>query len=198
MDRSITIISNKYKGLTQDLKDSLWHVALLSAPYRTGNLRSAIKRLSFGENKVKYIYDSQQAYYTDFLEKGIGRNKKHVGFIEFITVESMMTEIIGSAQYGQTTFKGIPIMEFKKDVARNYERKLLKTMHIDTKKRINAVDRAKLSLIQSQSKKRGANRTKYNLQKYGDKLERVVIQNLEQQFKTSRVVDKAKLGGGSQ
>lgn len=197
MDRSFTVVSDNFKGLNQDLKDSLWHIALLSAPYRTGNLRSSIKRLSFGENKVKYIYDSQQAYYTDFLEKGIGRNKKHVGFIEFITVESMMSEIMGSAIYGQTTFKGTPILELKTDFARNYERKILRNMKIDTKKRINAVDRAKLSLIQSQSKKRGANRTKYNLQQYGDRIERVIVQNLEQQLKSSRVLNRRNLGGGS-
>lgn len=197
MDRNITISSDKYRGLTQDLKDSLWSVALLNAPYRTGNLRSSIKRVSFSDNKVKYIYDSQQAYYTDFLEKGIGRNKKHIGFIEFITVESMMTEIIGNAMFGKTTFKGIPVIEFKTDFARNYERKIMRELKFNTTQRINAVDRAKLSLIKSQSKKRGSNKTKYNLQKYGDKLESVVVQNLEQQLKSSRIKARDRLGGGS-
>lgn len=187
------IEANNYKGLTEDLKNSLWTVAVVSAPYRTGNLRSSIKKISMSKNRVMYAYSEQQAYYTDFLEQGIGRNKKHIGFIENITVGSMVQEIADTARSGSTTFKGIPMISFRTDKARNYERQMLRKMGISPDIRISAVERATFSMLRYAKGKRKNNRFKFDLARYGNKVENIKIENLEQQLASNRFNNR---GGG--
>jgi hypothetical protein len=182
----VTIESKTYKGINEGLKNSLWHVAVLNAPYKTGNLRSSIKRVSMNDNKVIYIYSEAQAYYTDFLENGLGRNKKHIGFIENLTVGSMFTEIYNYAKSDKLSFSGIPVVVLRTDKQRSYERKMMKAMGFSSEIRVNAVDRATLSWMKFQSKKKGKNKFKTGLEKYGDKLENVAVENLERQTKSSR------------
>jgi hypothetical protein len=147
----------------KDLSDSLWNIAILNAPYRTGNLRSNIKRVEKTEAKTKFVYDLSQAPYIDFLEKGIGRNKKHVGFIEITTVNEMVKEIIQTAMTGIQSFDAIPTVSLRTDKARNYERKILKQMDVSVERRINAFERATLG-FKYNLKRKSARRTmsKYN------------------------------------
>lgn len=194
-----TISSTTYEGLKPVLKDSLWHVAILNAPYRTGNLRSSIKRISTSDRKVIYLYSEAQAYYTQFLEKGLGRNKKHIGFIENITVGSMVYEIMKYIQNNNTSFSGIPLVELRTDKQRNYERKMMKSMGFTSEVRVNAVDRAQLSWLRFQSKRRGSNKFKTGLEKYGRAVESVAVENLERQTMKSKFNPSRNrsIGGGS-
>lgn len=191
----VTIKTDNYKGLTEDLKNSLWSVAILDAPYRTGNLRSAIKRISSSKNKVVYAYSDQQAYYTDFLENGIGRVKRHQGFIEHQTVGDMVLEIINYAVSGETTFKGIPIIDLRTDKARNYERKMLKKQGISANSRINAVDRAFLSMIQYNKNKPKKNRYKSEFGKFKGDIQSPLTSNLDEQKRSSRFGSNNVKGG---
>lgn len=182
----VTIKTDNYKGLTQDLKDSLWTVAIMDAPYRTGNLRSSIKRIASSKNKVIYAYSDQQAYYVDFLENGRGRVKRHQGFIEYQTVGDMVMEIVNYAVNGETTFKGIPMIDLRTDKARNYERKMLRKQGISVNSRINAVDRAYLSMIQYNKNKPKKNRYKSEFGRYKGTVETPLTTNSREQANNSR------------
>lgn len=171
----LVIQGDHYKGLTDALKDSLWSVAVYSSPYRTGNLRASIKRISLSKNKVMFAYSEQQAYYTDFLERGIGRNKKHIGFIENLTVGTMLSEIEVNAVLGINTFVGIPVLKLRTDIARNYERKILKSNNMNPDSRVNAFSRAKMSMIMYAKNKKGKNKTEFDLARYGNKVETINV-----------------------
>ena len=131
--------------LHADLGRSLWNIAINSAPYRTGNLRSAIYMQRNSQDVKRFIYDDYKAYYLNFLEEGKGRNKKHVGFIENKTVNTMVMEIMNYIQTGKATFNSIPKVVLRTDKARNYERKLLNDIGFNLNRRITANDRATLS-----------------------------------------------------
>lgn len=170
-----TIQGENYKGLTEGLKDSLWSVAIYNSPYKTGNLRASIKRISMSKDRVMFAYSEQQAYYTDFLERGIGRNKKHVGFIENTTVGSMLMEIEQNAVLGTTTFAGIPVIKLRTDIARNYERKILKSKNMNPDSRVNAFSRAQMSMIMYAKGKRGEKKTRFDLSQFGNKVETIIV-----------------------
>ena len=143
----------EFEKLMEKSKDSLWHVAVLNAPYRTGNLRANIKR-SIRDNKTYFIYDDLYAAYLDYLERGIGRNKKHTGFIEFKTTSSMFMEIVTTMLTKYPSYSGIPSIEMRTDVARNYERKLARKMGLGKNQRINANERAVLSFMHKRGNKK--------------------------------------------
>jgi len=160
---TITDVSKEYyMGHLGSINNSLWNVAVSNAPYKTGNLRLNIKKSSSSTNKVTYIYDDLEAAYVDFLEKGIGRNKRHVGFIEFKTVFSMVSELKGFFMTGKVNFSGIPSVTPRTDKLRNYERKMAKSLGFDVDDRINAAERASLSFGFS----RGYNKKVTNDKKY--------------------------------
>lgn len=162
-----TVRSNTYTGLNTNLENSLWNVAIMNAPYRTGNLRSTIKKIPFSKNKVMFAYSQRQAYYTDFLENGIGRNKKHIGFIENKTVGSMVQEILTFAASNSISFSGIPVVRLRTDIARNYERKLLSKSGLNVNARVNAFDRAKMSALMFDKTKRKSSRNRFEFSNYG-------------------------------
>jgi hypothetical protein len=194
---NFTINSNTYDGLKPEIKDSLWHVAVLNAPYRTGNLRSSIKRVSMSNNKVIFLYSEAQAFYTKFLEQGLGRNKKHIGFIENLTVGSMVFEIAKYIQTNNPSFSGIPLVQLRTDKQRNYERKIMKSMGFTSGVRVNAVDRAQLSWMAFKGKRKS---NKTGLEKYGDKIKSVATENLGMQIikrKFQSSSTKGIGGGGS-
>ena len=128
-----------------DLGISIWNIAINNAPYRTGNLRNQIRLTSNSTKTKRIIYYDQDAYYLNYLEAGVGRNKKHKGFIENKTVLQVYSEVFNYLQTGHATFTGIPTIVMRSDVARNYERQILKSNNIDPNTRITASDRALLS-----------------------------------------------------
>lgn len=138
------INKDEFIKLMNSSKNSLWNIAVLNAPYRTGNLRANIKR-SIDENKTHFVYDNLEAAYIDFLEEGKGRNKRHIGFIENRTVNAMIIEIMTITLTGKPTFSSIPSIQLRTDKLRNYEKKIAKGLGIGPNERINAAERASLS-----------------------------------------------------
>ena len=135
-----------YDGkLGPELGISMLNIAVIDAPYRTGNLRSAIV-LQHNGPKVKRIwYDDYNAFYLKFLEEGLGRVKKHKGFIEYDTVGDIVLEVMSYIATGEVTYVGMPVIYLRSDRARNYERQLLQERNISLDKRLSANDRARLS-----------------------------------------------------
>ena len=131
--------------LDQDLGFSIWNIAINNAPYRTGNLRNQIKLQSNSKETKRIVYYDQDAYYMNYLEEGVGRNKKHKGFIENKTTLQILSEVVNYLQTGHATYSGFPIIVMRSDVARNYERKILRQQGLDPNLRLTANDRAILS-----------------------------------------------------
>ena len=71
------------------------NIAVLNAPYDTGNLRSAISLASNNSNNIRIQYSLLNANYIKFLEYGYGPVKKHIGFIRSKTLSDMVEAIIG-------------------------------------------------------------------------------------------------------
>lgn len=103
-------VDREIDGLTDDLANSIWQLLVYSAPYDTGNLRSAIKKQTSSKNKIMFIYDETQALYLDFLERGVGFVKKYKGFIENLSVGETVNEVLYWAQTGNNTYSGVPIV----------------------------------------------------------------------------------------
>jgi hypothetical protein len=153
----------EYKKNFGNINNSLWNVAVGNAPYRTGNLRLNIKKSNVSLNKVIYVYDDLEAAYVNFLEEGIGRNKRHIGFIEIKTVSSMLLEIDAFFSTGKVSYTGIPSVLPRTDKLRNYERKMAKALGYGVDSRINASERANLSFNFKKGNKR--KKTNNNLYK---------------------------------
>ncbi len=131
--------------LGPELGYSIWNIAVACAPYRTGNLRSGIALQNNGPKIKRIMYNDYDAYYLNYLEEGIGRVKRHKGFIENKTVNMIYSETANYLTYGKASFSGIPTVSLRSDKARNYERIMLRNINYDLNKRITANDRAKLS-----------------------------------------------------
>lgn len=86
---------NRVKHLNKELGMILWNIAVLNAPYDTGNLRRAISLASNNSNNIRIQYSLLNANYIKFLEYGYGPVKKHIGFIRSKTLSDMVEAIIG-------------------------------------------------------------------------------------------------------
>ena len=149
---NFTVQSDNFAGLTPSLNDSIWNIAVDNAPYRTGNLRAQIKRAESNGKRCRIFYNTQLAPYIDFLEEGVGRNKKHKGFIENKTVNAILFEVMEFIINRETTYTGIPTITLRTDRARNYERKMLRGVGLNPNMRINAVERATLGYFFNNSR----------------------------------------------
>jgi len=78
----------------------LWNLAVVLAPYDTGNLRRSIVMSANSSNHKKYVYNTMNAFYLDYLERGVGNIKKYKGFIEERTVGRMVEEVIQTSSNG--------------------------------------------------------------------------------------------------
>lgn len=100
MDLTIYVDEKRYneisrKGFSNALGNYFHNIAVLGAPYDTGNLRMAI---SLPKNTPKHIqinYNTMRANYIKFLEEGIGPVKKHKGFISVLTVGAIAEAMVG-------------------------------------------------------------------------------------------------------
>lgn len=82
------------KSLDTSLGMWFWNMAVMIAPYDTGNLRKAITLNSNTSKQITIRYNTMQANYIKFLEEGIGPVKKHKGFIGVTTRLSITEELI--------------------------------------------------------------------------------------------------------
>lgn len=82
-------------GFTRNLGYWFWNMAVMIAPYDTGNLRSSIYLAQNKGKNIKISYDMNKANYAQFLEEGIGPVKKYKDFIKVDTVMAITEQLIG-------------------------------------------------------------------------------------------------------
>ncbi len=111
----------------------LWNLAVVLAPYDTGNLRRSITMSANSDTHKKYVYNTMNAMYLDYLERGIGPIKKHMCFIEHKTVGRFVEEIIDYFKVGKNISLGKPTvtLQISKQGAMFYEKKILHRMGLD-------------------------------------------------------------------
>lgn len=76
------------------------NIAIMLAPFDTGNLRSAITLMRNTPRKIVLHYSHMVANYIKFLEEGLGSVKKYYGFISIDTRMSIIEALIGWIETG--------------------------------------------------------------------------------------------------
>lgn len=100
-------------GLDEEIANSIWQTLVYSAPYDTGNLRSAIRKSASNEKRILFVYDENQARYLDFLERGVGPIKKYKNFISGHSMNEATKEVVYWLKTGNITFGGVPTVVLK-------------------------------------------------------------------------------------
>jgi len=71
-----------------------WNIAVMIAPYASGNLRRSITLASNNSKKINIRYSLMRANYMKFLEEGLGPVKKHTQFIGTKTRLAIVEQLI--------------------------------------------------------------------------------------------------------
>lgn len=161
---AITVYTNlDIETFTMELGYSLHNIAIISAPMDTGNLRRAIGLTTNTDKRKVITYNAFDAYYLDYLEKGLGPVKKYKGFISEMTISYFLNELVDYFVSGEITngSKATITLERSKHGAMFSEKAFLKQMGYEDMN-VTADDRRKLSQIYYRSKV-GSNRTTSSL-----------------------------------
>lgn len=114
MDFYIELNEDEYeliKNLDTSLGMWFWNMAVMIAPYDTGNLRKAISLNSNTSKKITIRYNTMQANYIKFLEEGVGPVKKHKDFIGVKTRLAITEELISYLKTGRKPmFTSVPFV----------------------------------------------------------------------------------------
>jgi hypothetical protein len=151
----------KITELSSGLGYWLWNLAVVLAPIDTGNLRRSIVMSANSANHKRYVYNTMNAFYLDYLERGIGPIKKYQGFIEYRTVGRMIEEVIHyciTAKTGLLTGKPMTTLQVSSNGPMFHEKDILSKLKVDLNEiEITADDRKYMSRIKYGTK----NRLKY-------------------------------------
>jgi len=150
-DEAITTLNN-------GLGYRLWNMAVALAPYDTGNLRRSIVMSANTDTHKRYVYNVMNALYLDYLERGVGPIKKYQGFIENLTVGSMIEELIhycispeGYGSFSKPTIR----LQVSSNGAMFHEKRIAHKMGLDdVELDITADDRKYMSRIKYGTRKR--------------------------------------------
>lgn len=97
MDVYITLSDEQFekvKNLDTSLGMWFWNIAVMVAPYDTGNLRRSITLNRNTSKRITIGYNLTKANYLKFLELGVGPVKKHRGFISVKTRLAILEQLI--------------------------------------------------------------------------------------------------------
>ena len=144
--------------LSEGLGYKLWNMAVALAPYDTGNLRRSIVMSANSPTHKRYVYNVMNALYLDYLERGVGNIKKYQGFIENLTVGSMVEEIIHYCLTNESyihTGKPTVTLQVSSNGAMFHEKRIAHKMGLDdVELDITADDRKYMSRIKYGTRKR--------------------------------------------
>jgi len=137
MDFDITVTPEQFekiKNLDTSLGMWFWNMAVMVAPYDTGNSRKAITLTKNTSKKIQIRYNTTHANYIKFLEEGLGPVKKYKGYIGDITRLAITQELIFyllTAQKPMFTSTPHVVLRSSKSVF-SQERKFLKQADMHT------------------------------------------------------------------
>ena len=155
-------IYNQIRMFDESLGMWFWNIAVMIAPYDSGNLRRSITLTSNTSRKINIRYSTMRANYLKFLEEAIGPVKKHKQFIGTKTRLSIVEQLIIYLKTGRLPmFTRTPYVTLRssKSVFPS-EKAFLRSANMGTKT-IDANVRSKISQI------REANYRKQNNLKMG-------------------------------
>lgn len=141
-------IYDKVKYFDSSLGMWFWNMAVMIAPYDTGNLRKSITLPINNSRKIGIRYSLMRANYLKFLEEGIGPVKKHTQFIGTKTRVAIVEQLIIYLQTGKIPlFTRTPYVSLRntKSVFPS-EKAFLRSANMGTQT-INANMRSKISQI---------------------------------------------------
>ena len=135
------------KGITSELSNSLWNILIENTPQETGNLRMNTIRINNSPRLSRFIVNTVEAPYGEFLDKGMGRNKKHIGYFSEKTPVDMASEIVNFSITGNLMKTSVPSITLRMGKIRNYERILMNKTGFNLNQRISAHERASLGVM---------------------------------------------------
>ncbi len=141
-------IYDKAKDFDESLGMWFWNMAVMIAPYASGNLRRSITLPSNRAKMINIRYSLMRANYIKFLEEGIGPVKKHTQFIGTKTRLAIVEQLIIYLQTGKKPmFTRTPYVSLRntKGVFPS-EKAFLRSANMGTQT-INANTRMKISQI---------------------------------------------------
>jgi len=146
------------KGFNNELANSLWNILIQNTPQETGNLRMNTTRINNSARLIRFAMNTVEAPYGEYLDKGIGRNKKHTGYFSEKTPYDMVWEIVKYGWSGDLLKTTPPSVTLRMGKLRNYERKLIDKNNFNMNKRITAHERALLGVMHNRLNTQGGNK----------------------------------------
>jgi hypothetical protein len=140
------------QGINQSLSNSLWNILIENTPKETGNLALNTIRINSSPKLSRFMMNTVEAPYGEFLDSGIGRNKKHTGYFSEKTPIDMAWEISGYALMGSLLKTTVPSITLRMGKVRNYERQMIAKTGFNMNKRITAHERATMGILYNQMK----------------------------------------------
>lgn len=128
-DITIYVSEERYNQLLENGFDPSWggyihNIAVMCAPYDTGNLRKAISLAKNTPKLIRIQYNHLQANYIYYLEEGIGPVTKHKDFIKNLTVNTIMEQLTGIILTGvNPTFTSPPVVALRRSQYRPFNAK---------------------------------------------------------------------------
>lgn len=140
--------TNDLKDFPQSLAFQLWNIAVAGTPMDTGNARANTKLLVSNEKTIAIGWDTFNANYVDFLERGVGPVKKYKGFISVGVFGSFIQAITEWAYFGKVMGSWSTPVVFTSVSKSPFvaERGILRKVGFSTRK-INAIQRERISQI---------------------------------------------------
>jgi len=129
-----------------------WNMAVMIAPYDTGNLRRSITLARNNPKNINIRYSVMRANYLKFLELGVGPVKKHKGFISVNTRLAIVEQLIIYLKTGRKPmFTNTPYVHLRQSrTVFPKERAFLRSANLKTNV-IGANTRRKISQIRELS-----------------------------------------------
>ncbi len=156
------------QGFDSALGYWFWNMAVMIAPYDTGNLKSSITLKKNKPRRIHISYNTSRANYVRFLEEGQGPVKKYKDFIKKGTAEAIAEQLVSWIMTGKApsyAVQGIkPFVVLKTSVNKPFsrERAFLKQANMNSNV-ITAKTRMQISRIRDIDF--SGNRSSFNGQK---------------------------------
>lgn len=150
----VTYSDLQYRGFPSSLGYWFWNMAVMIAPYDTGNLRNSIYLAKNNSKNIKITYDTSKENYAKFLEEGMGPVKKYKDFIKVDTTMAIVEQLVGwiktQKKISYIPFMPKPFVELRKSKHQpfSWERSLLRQADMNANA-ISAKSRGIISQIRN-------------------------------------------------